>query len=308
MLCGAPPFLVECAEEGQRSDAAPSPRSVNPEIPEPLEALILAALGPREGSDHPFASMADLRRALDSLALGPATMPAPTPSGPPLSEEAPSAEPSLGTSAFEVPPMALPSAPVTPVAVASSMSRLLAWLREVAAPGRQRRVRAAASVALVALAVVLSILAGRTGAPSRAGRTLLPAAAPSLASAEPAITPAPPAPAKVLAPWPDLPGPPPAPGPSAAPPAQGAAERVCFISIGSQPWSEVWIDGKSTGRHTPLVGYKLPCGRHTLTLKNAELAVAKSTVITLDPRWRLKKVFRFAEPETNPGRTARRRE
>ena len=234
------------------------------------------------------------------MALDPAPMPAPTPSGPPESEEAPTARQSLGSSAFDVPPMALPSAPVAPLAVASSMSRLLAWLRALAAPGRQRRARTAASVALVALGVALSILAGRTRAPSRAGRPPLPAAARFAASVEVAVTPTPPVTTRVPGPWPDAPGPLPTPGRSAAPPAQGVAERACFISIGSRPWSEVWIDGKSTGHHTPLMDYKVPCGRHTLTLKNAELAVAKSTIITLNPRWPLKRVFRFAEPETTP--------
>ena len=306
MLCGAPPFLVECAEEGSNADRAPpSPRSINPDIPQPLEDLIVAALAPGEGSGHPFASMADLRRALDSLALGPATVPAPTPSGAPEPEEAAMARPSLGTSAFDVPPMALPPAPATPLAAASPMSRLLAWLGELVAPGR--RARMAASMALVALVVVLSILAGRTGAPRRAGRTPLPAAARFPASAEPAMTPIPPAATEALGPWSDSPAPPPAPDQSASPPAPAAPERACIISIGSQPWSEVWIDGKSTGRHTPLMGYRVPCGRHTLTLKNAELAVAKSTVVTLNPRSRLKRIFRFAEPETTP-RGARRGE
>jgi len=96
---------------------------------------------------------------------------------------------------------------------------------------------------------------------------------------------------------PDPPSPPIAPDQAVAAPADSAAERACRISIGSQPWSEVWIDGKSTGRHTPLVNYKIACGRRTLTLKNAELALAKSVVVTLKPRSRLRKVVRLAEPD-----------
>src|SRR6185436_9816916 len=242
MLCGAPPFLVECAEEGPGSNAVPeppSPRSVNPDIPQPVEDLILAALASGEGDQYPFASMADLRRALDSLALGPAT-PAPAPTGAPECEEAPAVVATLGTSAFDVPPMALPPAPEAAPAVASSMSRLLAWLRELIAAGRQRRARAAASAALVALVVVLSILAGRTGAPSRAGRTPAPAAVLVPANVELPTTPAPSVTTKAPDPRPDPPAPPPAPGLPAAPPALGAAEPGCLISVGSQPWSEVW--------------------------------------------------------------------
>jgi len=144
MLCGTPPFLVECQGEGSRSDAElmpPSPRSINSDIPEQLEELILRALTPDQGNDHPFATMADLRRALDSVAVGPVAMPAATPADPPESAEAPVAPSLLGTSAFDVPPVAPPPAPAPPRAAASSASGLLAWLRALVAPARQRRTR-----------------------------------------------------------------------------------------------------------------------------------------------------------------------
>jgi hypothetical protein len=300
MLCGAPPCLVERAGEGPGSDADPlpaSPRSINPDIPQPLDDLIARALAPDQGNDPPFATMAELRRALDSLALGPVAMPAPTPSDPPECAEAPAAPSLLSTSAFDVPPVALPPAPAAPLAAAPPGSGLLAWLRALVAPPPRRRARTAASVALVALGVALSILSSRTHATRLADRSSRRAAirlppGPAVAMTAPPLT------MRVPANQPGAPLPPPFVGPPASPSAQGAGEGPCFISIGSRPWSEVWIDGNSTGHHTPLVRYKVPCGRRTLTLKNPALALAKSVVVTLKPRSRLKKIFRLGGPET----------
>src|SRR5262249_40211494 len=38
--------------------------------------------------------------------------------------------------------------------------------------------------------------------------------------------------------------------------------RACHITVNSIPWSEVWIDGKNTAQHTPLVDYEVDCGLH----------------------------------------------
>jgi hypothetical protein len=158
----------------------------------------------------------------------------------------------------------------------------------------------AAGVALVSLVAALSILARRGHSPRPAGRTP-PRAAVATPPSPPLAPPVQMAAAvdTTSAPevGPDAPSPLLAPGQPAAAPAEPTAERACLISIGSHPWSEVWIDGKSTGRHTPLVNYRVPCGRRTLTLKNAMLAIAKSVVVTLKPRSRLRKVFRLAEPD-----------
>ena len=44
------------------------------------------------------------------------------------------------------------------------------------------------------------------------------------------------------------------------------AERTCSMTINSVHWSEVWIDGASTGRHTPFVDYEIACGTHQVCL------------------------------------------
>lgn len=45
--------------------------------------------------------------------------------------------------------------------------------------------------------------------------------------------------------------------------------RPGFITLQSQPWSEVWLNGKKLGL-TPLFKAQLPAGRHTLELRNPE--------------------------------------
>jgi serine/threonine protein kinase len=51
----------------------------------------------------------------------------------------------------------------------------------------------------------------------------------------------------------------------------GATE--CRITIGSYPWSDLWIDGANTGQQTPVVGLPVTCGPHRLALKRRDLKV-----------------------------------
>ena len=55
----------------------------------------------------------------------------------------------------------------------------------------------------------------------------------------------------------------------------------CSITINSIPWSEVWIDGKNTTKHTPFVDYKLPCGKHKLAFKRSDMQIDHSENITV---------------------------
>jgi PEGA domain-containing protein len=38
------------------------------------------------------------------------------------------------------------------------------------------------------------------------------------------------------------------------------------LSLSSRPWGRVWIDGKDTGRTTPLIDYLLPTGKHHIEI------------------------------------------
>jgi hypothetical protein len=79
--------------------------------------------------------------------------------------------------------------------------------------------------------------------------------------------------------------------------AAGAAKPVfgeggdCVITIGSRPWSEVWIDGKTTSKHTPVADLKVPCGRHRLGFKRADLQIDRTETITVRPGEKFKQVY-----------------
>ena len=57
----------------------------------------------------------------------------------------------------------------------------------------------------------------------------------------------------------------------------------CSITVNSIPWSEVWIDGKNTTLHTPVVRFRLPCGKHKLTFKREDMHIDHTETITLRP-------------------------
>jgi hypothetical protein len=84
-------------------------------------------------------------------------------------------------------------------------------------------------------------------------------------------------------------------GGGAAPARSGEAE--CSITINSVPWSELWIDGKSTSRHTPVVDHKIPCGKHKLAFKRPEMQIDQTENINVRPGQPLKKVYTLAVDE-----------
>jgi hypothetical protein len=69
------------------------------------------------------------------------------------------------------------------------------------------------------------------------------------------------------------------------------------VTIGSKPWAEVWIDGRNTQKLTPLVDFKLACGKHKLTLKNPELQVVKDESLTVKAGEKWKKIFQLLDEE-----------
>ena len=70
-----------------------------------------------------------------------------------------------------------------------------------------------------------------------------------------------------------------------------AAASGCTITISSKPWTQVWLDGKDTRRHTPLVGYAVACGDHQLALKRDDLDIYQMEVITVRPDAPFKKSY-----------------
>jgi hypothetical protein len=77
----------------------------------------------------------------------------------------------------------------------------------------------------------------------------------------------------------------------------GGGEATCVATISSKPWAEVSIDGKPTGKITPLVNYSIPCGKHRVTFKNADLMIERNESITLKAGQPFKKIFSLVENE-----------
>lgn len=63
-------------------------------------------------------------------------------------------------------------------------------------------------------------------------------------------------------------------------PAPALASATCNLAVGTRPWSEVWIDGQNTGKHTPYAG-AIACGQHRLTFKRGDLGLERNEAIRL---------------------------
>jgi hypothetical protein len=70
----------------------------------------------------------------------------------------------------------------------------------------------------------------------------------------------------------------------------------CSITVGTRPWSEIWIDGKNTGRHTPY-SESIPCGKHKLTFKRPDLNLQRTENITVRSGEKFKQSFSL-EPDS----------
>lgn len=79
--------------------------------------------------------------------------------------------------------------------------------------------------------------------------------------------------------------------------AGGSGAAICNATISSKPWAEVIIDGKPTGKITPLVNFPIPCGKHRITFKNADLMIERNESVTLKPGQPFKKIFSLVENE-----------
>jgi len=160
----------------------------------------------------------------------------------------------------------------------------------------------------------LEIVPGAKPTPApRAPSASTPAGTPSASAPKPDKPAAPkaPVPDKALDKVDDIfenPKPAPAPAPGKKKPAnvddvfetedklgRGGVGSSCMASISSKPWAEVSIDGKPTGKVTPLVDYPIPCGTHRITFKNSELMIERNESVTLKPGRPFKKTFSLVE-------------
>ena len=71
----------------------------------------------------------------------------------------------------------------------------------------------------------------------------------------------------------------------------------CTMTISSVPWSEVWIDGKNTSKHTPFADYKIPCGKHKMAFKRTDLQIDQTESINVKPGQKFKQRYTLATDE-----------
>ena len=86
-------------------------------------------------------------------------------------------------------------------------------------------------------------------------------------------------------------------GPKASADRGGDKGGDCTMTVNSVPWSEVWIDGKNTSQHTPVVDFKIPCGKHKLAFKRSDMQIDHSESINLRPGQNFKQRYTLATDE-----------
>jgi hypothetical protein len=75
-----------------------------------------------------------------------------------------------------------------------------------------------------------------------------------------------------------------------APEARTVAAE-CRLTVGSYPWSDLWIDGANTGQQTPVVGLPVTCGPHRLEFKRRDLKVDQEENVTVNEGRELKREY-----------------
>jgi len=80
---------------------------------------------------------------------------------------------------------------------------------------------------------------------------------------------------------------------AASPAGAGAPPRPpCRVTLGSKPWSEIWIDGNRAGT-TPLVDYPVSCGTHDVLFLSRDSNVQHRESLTVQST--LKRVITLVE-------------
>ncbi len=64
-------------------------------------------------------------------------------------------------------------------------------------------------------------------------------------------------------------------------PAKNTARKYGYISIISRPATSIKVDGRNLGRKTPLIKFKIPAGRHRITLYDKAKRIKDSFTITV---------------------------
>jgi serine/threonine-protein kinase len=55
----------------------------------------------------------------------------------------------------------------------------------------------------------------------------------------------------------------------------------CRITVGTYPWSDLWLDGADTGQQTPVISLPIACGIHRLEFKRRDLKIDQIETVTV---------------------------
>ncbi len=72
--------------------------------------------------------------------------------------------------------------------------------------------------------------------------------------------------------------------------ARSPGKHVSFgtLSLNSEPWGEIWLDGKKTTKTTPAMNWRLPTGKHRLRIVNPESNLQHSLTVVVTPNQAIK--------------------
>lgn len=125
-----------------------------------------------------------------------------------------------------------------------------------------------------------------------------PAPAPPPTIAPPPTAPPPPTPPPTSTrprPTPTPPAPP-SPSPSPSPVAPPVMAGIGHLSLTSEPWGRVLVDGVVVAKETPLVRFALPAGPHEVVVENPVLGLSKRLPITIAPDEHARRFVDLAAP------------
>jgi hypothetical protein len=71
---------------------------------------------------------------------------------------------------------------------------------------------------------------------------------------------------------------------------------VGHLSITSEPWGRVVVDGVVVAKETPLVRYAVPAGHHVVVVENPVLGLKKTVPITIAPDEHARRFVDLAAP------------
>ncbi len=75
----------------------------------------------------------------------------------------------------------------------------------------------------------------------------------------------------------------PRPAPAVAASAPAANDEPGQLDIQSEPWGRIFVDGRDTGRFTPVAGMNVTAGSHVIRLVNQDLGVSAEARVNVKP-------------------------